>query len=74
MLLTIILSIYFIPIIIFWILVYYNMKKGQSVEEFIEKEYCEDYIKFIFFPIFNWLVVMAELINRIWNKIKKFRK
>jgi hypothetical protein len=72
--LTIILSIYFIPIIIFWILVYYDMKKGQSIEEFIEEDNCEDYMWLIFLPLYNWIIIISEFMYRIWNKIKKLRK
>ena len=72
--LIIILSIYFIPIIIFWILVYFDMKKGQSIEEFIEEDNCADYTGLIFLPLYNWIIIISEFIYRIWNKIKKLRK
>ena len=72
--LTIILLFYFIPIIIFWILLYHDMEKGQSIEEFIEKDNCGDYIGLIFLPIYNWIIIISEFIYRIWNKIKNLRK
>lgn len=74
MLLTIILLIYFIPIIIFWMIVYHDMKKGQSVEEFFIEEGCEDFIWLIMIPIFNIIIIASEFWTRILDKIKKFRK
>lgn len=72
--LTIILSIYFIPIIIFWIIVYHDMKKGQSIEEFFIEEDCEDLMWMIMIPFFNIAMIVIEFYTRILDKIKKFKK
>lgn len=72
--LTIILSIYFIPIIIFWMIVYHDMEKGQSVEEFFKKEDCEDLMWMIMIPLFNIAMIVIEFCTRILDKIKKFKK
>lgn len=72
--LIITLLIYFIPIIIFWMIVYHDMEKGQSVEEFFIKEDCEILIWFIMIPLFNIIIIILEFWARILNKIKKFKK
>lgn len=68
---------WFIPIVIHIIWWYYNMEKGESIEEFIRRINQGD-IVIGFIPVLNILVIIAYfvffIIDFIYNKIKHWRK
>lgn len=68
---------YIIPIIVFFILTYCNMEKGESIEDYFDKNYSDMYI-FFFIPIFNitlvLLLIMYGFSVCIYNLIKDWRK
>lgn len=69
-----------IPIISFFIAVYSSMDKGESLEEFVEKEKLNDAILFVFvfIPIINITSLFAFIIIIffffIYSLIKDWRK
>ena len=68
---------YIIPIIVFCILLYCDMEKGESIEDYFDKNSSDMYI-FFFMPIFNitlvLLLIMYGISMCIYNLIKEWRK
>lgn len=68
---------WFIPTLIHIIIWYYDMKKCESIEEFVERIEKEDII-IGFIPVLNILVTIAYfmlfIIDFVYNKIKHWRK
>lgn len=68
---------WFIPTLIHIIWLYYDMEKGESIEEFIGSIDKED-IVIGFIPVLNILILIAHLmfliIDFVYNKIKHWRK
>lgn len=68
---------WFIPVLIHIIMWYYNMKKGESIKEFIERNNQGD-IVIGFIPVLNILIIigyfMFLIIDFVYNKIKHWRK
>ena len=68
---------YIIPIIVFFILTYCGMEKGESIEDYFDKNGSDMYI-FFFIPIFNitlvLLLIMYGISMCIYNLIKDWRK
>lgn len=68
---------WFIPTLIHVIWWYYDMEKGESIEEFIGRINKVDIIMG-FVPVLNILVIIAYLmfliIDFVYNKIKHWRK
>ena len=71
----IILSIWFIPILLLILIGYFLMEKGQSVEEFV-KEYdlCDEFSIFALLPFANIVVVFFALCSLFYIKCKNWRK
>lgn len=68
---------WFIPSLIHIIILYYDMEKGESIEEFVERIEKEDII-IGFIPVLNILVIIAYFMlfitDFVYNKIKHWRK
>ena len=68
---------WFIPSLISIIMWYYDMEKGESIEEFVERIGKGD-IVIGFIPVLNILVIIAYfvffIIDFVYNKIKHWRK
>lgn len=68
---------WFIPTLIHIILWYYDMEKGESIEEFVES-IDKDEIVIGFIPVLNMLIIIAYfmflIIDFVYNKIKHWRK
>ena len=68
---------YIIPIIVFCILTYCNMEKGESIEDYFDENGSDMYI-FFFIPIFNITLVLAlifyGILMGIFYLIKDWRK
>jgi type III secretory pathway component EscU len=68
---------WFIPVLIHIIMWYYNMKKGESIKEFVERNNKGD-IVIGFIPFLNILIIigyfMFLIIDFVYNKIKHWRK
>lgn len=68
---------WFIPSLIHIIMGYYDMEKGESIEEYVESTEKEDIIMG-FIPVFNILILIAYfmlfIIDFVYNKIKHWRK
>jgi type III secretory pathway component EscU len=68
---------WFIPVLIHIIMWYYNMKKGESIKEFVERNNKGD-IVIGFIPVLNILIIigyfMFLIIDFVYNKIKHWRK
>lgn len=68
---------WFISTLIHIIWLYYDMEKGESIEEFVESTEKEDII-IGFIPVLNILVIIAYfmlfIIDFVYNKIKHWRK
>lgn len=68
---------WFIPTLIHIIIWYYDMEKGESIEEYIESIE-KDEIIIGFIPVLNILIIIAYFvfftIDFIYNKIKYWRK
>jgi type III secretory pathway component EscU len=68
---------WFIPVLIHIIMWYYNMKKGESIKEFVERNNEGD-IVIGFIPVLNILIIigyfMFLIIDFVYNKIKHWRK
>ena len=68
---------WFIPTVIYIIWWYYDMEKGESIEEFIESIDKDD-IVIGFIPVLNILMLIAYciflIIDFVYNKIKYWRK
>jgi hypothetical protein len=66
-----------IPTVIHIIWLYYDMEKGESIEEFVESKEKEDII-IVFIPVLNILIMIAYfmlfIIDFVYNKIKYWRK
>lgn len=68
---------WFIPILIHVIIWYYDMEKGESIEEYIEK-IDNSAIVTAFIPFLNILIIIGYfgvfIIDFIYDKIKHWRK
>lgn len=68
---------WFIPVLIHIIMWYYDMKKGESIKEFVERNNKGD-IVIGFIPVLNILIIigyfMFLIIDFVYNKIKHWRK
>lgn len=68
---------WFIPTLIHIILWYYDMEKGESIEEFVES-IDKNEIVIGFIPVLNMLIIIAYFMFLIidfgYNKIKHWRK
>lgn len=68
---------YIIPIIVFCILLYCNMEKGESIEEYYDRRYDNNDI-FFFIPILNIMVALIIIAYGIFTCayyfIKDWRK
>lgn len=68
---------YIIPIIVFCILLYCDMEKGESIEDYFDKKNDDKYI-FFFLPILNiilvLLLIMYGIFMCIYYLIKDWRK
>lgn len=68
---------YIIPIIVFCILLYCDMEKGESIEEYFDKKSDDKYI-FFFLPILNIILVLLLIVYGIfmciYYLIKDWRK
>lgn len=71
---VIFLMIWLIPILIIVIATYIDMKKGQSIEEYMDEVDCPIAPLIIIAPIVNWLTALCLIVVTIYNKIKHFRK
>lgn len=81
-----ILLLYFIPIAIIFIICYFDMNKGESVEEYIKRMDAEyTTLILIFLPVVNILIsftlvflvifgIFSMITEFIFNKIKNIRK
>lgn len=69
--------VWFIPVLIHIIWWYYDMKKGESIKEFVERNNKGD-IVIGFIPVLNILIIigyfMFLIIDFVYNKIKHWRK
>ena len=69
--------VWFIPVLIHIIMWYYDMKKGESIKEFVERNNKGD-IVIGFIPVLNILIIigyfMFLIIDFVYNKIKHWRK
>lgn len=82
----ILLPLYFVPIAIIFIISYFDMNKGESVEEYIKRmdvEYATIILTFL--PVVNILIsftlvflvifgIFSMIAEFIFNKIKNIRK
>ena len=75
MIALIILSIWFIPVLLLTIIGYFLMEKGQSIEEFV-KEYdlCDEFMLFAILPFINIVVTLFALYSLLYIKCKNWRK
>jgi hypothetical protein len=75
MIALIILSVWFIPVLLLIVIGYFLMEKGQSVEEFV-KEYdlCDEFMVFALLPFVNIAVTVFALCGLFYIKCKNLRK
>ena len=68
------LIIWLTPIILFFPLVYIDMKKGESVKEYVEKYEHTDVLFLLIIPGVNILFIFIFALLIIYSKIGDFRK
>ena len=70
------LSIYIIPILIIWFIMYLLMKKGQTIEEFIKETDCLDssFIIPMIIPVINIGMMIHSIVFYVFYKFKDWRK
>lgn len=70
--------IYVATLILFGITFYFDMDKGESLEQYFRGLDGIDFIFLFLFPIFNTIaligIVFYLLFNNIWDKIKHWEK
>ena len=68
---------WFIPSLLHIIMWYYDMKKGESIKEFVERNNKGD-IVIGFIPVLNIFIIIGHfmflIIDFVYNKIKHWRK
>jgi hypothetical protein len=62
------------PILLFFLLVYIDMKKGESVKEYFEKYDHPDLLFLLVIPVVNIAFVFIFVSLVIYNRISNFRK
>lgn len=72
--LIIILIIYILSVIINGLEIYKEMKKGESLEEWMYRTESKDILTIVFVPVLNTFLALLVLCYIICDKIKKFRK
>ena len=70
------LIIYITPILIIWVIMYLLMKKGQTIEEFVEESECfsTDFIVPIIIPFINVGLMIHTIVIYLCYKFKNWRK
>lgn len=71
--------LYIIPVAIILYRGYRNMRKGETIEQYLNRCDLDDVFWVLtFFPAFNWLMALFVIIDitskAIWNKIKYWKK
>lgn len=67
--------LYLIPLGILLWFVYWDMRKGETVEEYFKRrDHGEAIIFLAFMPLFNLVLVLIALIYITWVKIKDIKK
>lgn len=74
--LLLIFAIYIIPILIIWVIMYLLMKKGQTIEEFVEEIDCinTNFIGPMIMPLINIGFMFYIIGFYLWRKFKDWRK
>lgn len=74
--LLILLTIYIIPILIIWLCVFSLMKKGETIEEFINEIDIFDYRSIIptAIPLINIGIMIYAIIFTVCYKFKNWKK
>lgn len=71
------LIIWLVPILLTPLLVYLDMEKGQSLEDYVRYE-CEDAVVFFAFlvliPFINIIMVLFLALGTLYGKLKHLRK
>lgn len=71
--------LYLVPLGILLWFVYSDMRKGETIEQYLNRCDLDDVFWVLtFFPAFNWLMALFVIIDvtskAIWNKIKYWKK
>ena len=67
--------LYLVPLGILLWFVYWDMRKGETVEEYFKRrDHGEAIIFLALMPIFNLVLVLVALIYVAWMKIKDIKK
>ena len=70
--------IYIITLILDIVFIYFDMDKGETLEHYFKNIDTFLFIIVFLFPIFNTFILImlafVELFNKIWNKIKHWKK
>ena len=74
MVFLIILIAWLIPIIVFGIYAWFNMKSGESLEDFIFRKDLEVDFIFLWFPLFNLIVLIKIMFQGFWAYLLNLRK
>ena len=74
MVFLIILIAWLIPIIVFGIYAWFNMKSGESLEDFIFRKDLEVDFIFLWFPLFNLVVLIKIMFQWLWAYLLNLRK
>lgn len=74
MILLYLLIIWLTPIILFFLLVYIDMNKGESVKEYFKQYDHSDLLFLLVIPVVNIAFVFIFISLVIYNRISNFRK
>jgi len=65
---------YLLPIIIIAIAIYADMEKGQTVEDYLDKEDKEYFCIVVFVPVINIITAFLGLCLTFYNLVKNLKK